>query len=352
MGEYASGGYQDWLPNSGSWFGVHLTAEKLCQRARLTRIHEPDKQTNKRHTMRHLNYNHLLYFWAVAREGSITKATKVLHLTPQTISGQLKLLEESVGEALFARAGRGLVLTETGHLVFQYADEIFTLGEELSARMKNGGSSPPATMRVGIINSIPKLIAMRVLQPAVSGDLAVRLICREGPLESLLGDLAVHQLDMIISDHAIPAGMNIKAFSHPLGSSKIAFFVKDKLANQYQDGFPRSLNEAPMLLPTSNSPVRRGLENWFEEQELAPSIMAEFEDSALMKAFGEEGIGLFPAPRVIQPEVELMYKCRMIGELDSVQESYYAISPERKLKHPVVLEVIETARSTLFDKNS
>lgn len=300
--------------------------------------------------MRHLNYNHLLYFWAVAREGSITKATKVLHLTPQTISGQLKLLEESVGEPLFARAGRGLVLTETGHLVYQYADEIFTLGEELTARMKNGGSSLPATLRVGITNSIPKLIAMRILQPAVTGDITVRLICKEGSLESLLGDLAIHQLDMIISDHAIPAGMNVKAFSHTLGASKIAFFAQNSLAKKYAGSFPASLDEAPLLVPTSNSPVRRGLENWFEEHGLAPTIVAEFDDSALMKAFGEEGNGLFPAPRVIQPEVELMYKCRMIGELDTVQEAYYAISPERKLKHPVVLEVIETARSVLFVK--
>jgi len=302
--------------------------------------------------MRHLNYNHLLYFWAVAREGSITKATKVLHLTPQTISGQLKLLEESVGEPLFARAGRGLVLTETGHLVFQYADEIFSLGEELTARMKNGGSSLPASLRVGIINSIPKLIAMRILQPAVNGDLGVRLICKEGPLDSLLGDLAVHQLDMIISDHAIPAGMNVKAFSHSLGASKIAFFVQQSLAKKYASGFPATLDEAPLLVPISNSPLRRGLENWFEEKGLSPSIAAEFEDSALMKAFGEEGTGLFPAPSVIRSEVELMYKCQMVGELDSVQEAYFAISPERKLKHPVVLEVIETARSTLFEKKS
>jgi LysR family transcriptional activator of nhaA len=300
--------------------------------------------------MRHLNYNHLLYFWAVAREGSITRATKVLHLTPQTISGQLKLLEESVGEALFARAGRGLVLTDAGHLVYQYADEIFTLGEELTARMKNGGSSLPASLRVGITNSIPKLISMRILQPAVTGDLTVRLVCKEGSLESLLGELAVHQLDMIISDHAIPAGMNVKAFSHPLGASRIALFVQNAQAQRYRKDFPGSLNDAPVLLPTSNSPVRRGLENWFEEKGLAPNIVAEFEDSALMKAFGEEGTGLFPSPKVIRSEVELMYKCEMVGELDTVQEAYYAISPERKLKHPVVLEVIETARSTLFEK--
>lgn len=301
--------------------------------------------------MRHLNYNHLLYFWTVAKEGSITKATEVLHLTPQTISGQLKLLEEAVGEPLFTRAGRGLVLTEFGHLVFQYADEIFTLGEELSMRMKTGDAGIPASLNVGITNSIPKLIAMRILQPALNGDLPVRLVCREGELESLLGDLAVHQLDMILSDYAIPAGMNVKAFSHSLGASKISFFAKNTMVKRYSQNFPKTLNGAPMLIPTSNSPVRRGLEDWFEKLDLTPQIVAEFEDSALMKAFGEEGQGLFPSPRVIKHEVEMMYKCREVGAVDSVQESYYAISPERKLKHPVVLNVIENARNTLFDSS-
>lgn len=302
--------------------------------------------------MRHLNYNHLLYFWTVAKEGSITKATKVLHLTPQTISGQLKLLEAAVGEALFTRAGRGLVLTEVGHLVYQYADEIFTLGEELSVRMRTGEAGLPAILRVGITNSIPKLIAMRILQPAVNGEFPVRLECREGALESLLGDLAVHQLDMIISDYAIPAGMNVKAFSHALGDSRIALFARRSIAQRYIKNFPNSISGAPMLLPTANTPVRRGLEDWLEEHDLAPRIVAEFEDSALMKAFGEEGLGLFPSPQVIQSEVELMYKCRMIGATDSVREQYFAISPERKLKHPVVLEVIESARTNLFDSKN
>lgn len=298
--------------------------------------------------MRHLNYNHLLYFWTVAKEGSITKATDVLHLTPQTISGQLKLLEESIGEALFERAGRGLVLTEFGHLVFQYADEIFSLGEELSVRMKPGYKGMPASLRVGITDSIPKLIAMRILQPAIDGDIPIRLVCKEGALERLLGDLAVHKLDMIISDCAIPAGMNVKAFSHSLGSSDIAFFGKAEIAQELTKKFPASLESTHLLLPTSNNPIRRGLEDWFEKQNLTPHIVAEFEDSALMKAFGEGGAGLFPSPEVIQSEVELMYECRMIGKAESVREHYYAISPERKLKHPVVLDVIEKARANIF----
>lgn len=298
--------------------------------------------------MRHLNYNHLLYFWTVAKEGSIAKATEVLHLTPQTISAQIKNLEGSVGEPLFARAGRGLVLTEFGHLVFQYADEIFSLGEELGARLKSSDGRMAASLQVGITNSIPKLIAMRILQPALEGDVPIKLICREGSLESLLGDLAVHQLDMIISDSSVPAGLNVKAYTHALGSSDTGFFVKSSSARRYLKNFPDSLNEAPLLMPTTGNPIRSGLEVWFEKLELAPKLVAEFEDSALMKAFGEEGLGVFPSPEVIKDEIELMYKCRMLGKAESVHEYYYAISPERKLKHPIVLEIIEAARANLF----
>ncbi len=298
--------------------------------------------------MRHLNYNHLLYFWTVAKEGSIAKATEILHLTPQTISGQLKILEESVGEPLFSRAGRGLVLTEFGHLVFQYADEIFSLGEELSVRLKSKDASMAAGLQVGITDSIPKLIAMRILQPALQGEVPVKLVCKEGSLESLLGELAVHQLDMIISDCAIPAGLNVKAYTHALGASDIAFFVKNSFARRYSNGFPDSLNDAPLLLPTAGNPIRSGLEVWFEKYDINPQLVAEFEDSALMKAFGEEGLGIFPSPEVIREEIEMMYKCRMLGKADSVHEFYYAISPERKLKHPIVLDIIEAARANLF----
>lgn len=297
--------------------------------------------------MRHLNYNHLQYFWTVAKEGSITKATNVLHLTPQTISGQLKLLEESIGEPLFSRAGRGLVLTETGHLVFQYADEIFSLGAELSSKMRSGDIGVPEGLKVGIVNSIPKLIAFRILKPALQTEQPMRLVCREGNLEDLLGDLAVHQLDIIISDCAIPPGFNVKAFSHALGESSISFFSSEQDEKKYSKNFPTSLNKAPILVPTSNNPVRRGIEDWFEEENISPSTIAEFEDSALMKVFGGEGVGVFPAPEVMRSEIEEMYGVKRIGNAASVMESYYAISPERKLKHPIVLQLIESARKIL-----
>lgn len=301
--------------------------------------------------MRHLNYNHLLYFWTVAREGSITKATRSLHLTPQTISGQLKLLEEAVGEPLFNRVGRGLVMTETGHVVYQYADEIFTLGAELASRVKTGRVIVPALLAVGIVNSIPKLVASRILQPVLHSEVPIRLVCRERGLEGLLGDLAVHQLDLVLSDKPIPSGLSVKAFSHSLGSSAIALFAKKGMTRQYEKGFPQSLDGAPILLPTIDNPIRRSLDDWFDEQGVSPTLVAEFEDSALMKAFGEAGNGIFPAPAAITDEIEQMYGCKRIGPDISVQETYYAISPERKLKHPAVLKIIEHARSQLGDSS-
>ena len=297
--------------------------------------------------MRQLNYNHLLYFWTVAREGSIVKATQTLHLTPQTISGQLKLLEESVWEPLFNRVGRGLAMTETGHMVYQYADEIFTLGAELTSRVKTGRVVVPALLAVGVVNSIPKLVASRVMQPVLQSEIPIRLVCREGGLEALLGDLAVHQLDLVLSDRPIPSGLSVKAFSHALGSSDIALFAKKGTTRQYEKHFPQSLDNAPILLPTMDNPIRRALDDWFDNEGISPMLVAEFEDSALMKAFGQAGNGIFPAPVAISAEVEQMYNCRPIGPALPVEEKYYAISPERKLKHPSVLKIIEHARGQL-----
>ena len=297
--------------------------------------------------MRHLNYNHLLYFWTVAREGSIAKATKSLHLTPQTISGQLKLLEESVGEPLFHRVGRGLSMTETGHMVYQYADEIFMLGAELTSRVKTGRVILPAVLSVGIVNSIPKLVASRILQPVFDSEIPVRLICSEGGLEGLLGDLAVHQLDLVLSDRPIPAGLSVKAFSHALGTSEIALFGRKGTTRRYEKNFPLCLDNAPILLPTMDNPIRRALDDWFDQNNVSPTLIAEFEDSALMKAFGQAGNGIFPSPAAISAEVEQMYHARRIGPAIPVEEKYFAISPERKLKHPAVLNIIEAARNQL-----
>jgi len=295
--------------------------------------------------MRHLNYNHLLYFWSVAQEGSIAKASETLHLTPQTISGQLKLLEESIGEPLLQRMGRGLVLTDTGRVVHQYADEIFSLGAELTQRIKSKQPGVPMALNVGIVNSIPKLIAYHILEPVLSLAENIRIVCWENDLDKLLGDLAVHRLDLVLSDRAIPAGLNVKAYGHELGSSSVSFFAHHSLYEQLSDDFPRCLDGAPILMPINTGALRRSLDNWFEQQDIIPNIVAEFDDSALLKAFGQAGVGLFPAPTVIASQVEQMYNARLVGEVGDIKERFFAISPERKLKHPAVLSVTQAARN-------
>lgn len=297
--------------------------------------------------MRHLNYSHLLYFWTVAREGSIAKASEILHITPQTISGQLKLLEDAIGDALFRRVGRGLALTETGQVVNLYADEIFSLGAELTQRVQNKLTGLPAELNVGLVSSIPKLIAFQTLAPVLEMDEKIRIVCNEGDLDKLLGDLAVHRLDLVISDRQIPSGLNVKAYNHKLGSSHISFYAQKKIAARYSRNFPHSLHRAPMLLPAKSNEVRRNLEDWFEENEIVPDIIAECGDSALLKAFGESGIGIFPAPSAISTQIQQMYHSKNIGTVETVTESYYAISPERKLKHPGVLKITEEAREKL-----
>ena len=297
--------------------------------------------------MRHLNYTHLLYFWTVAREGSIARAAEVLHLTPQTISGQLKKLGDSVGEALFAKSGRGLALTETGQVVSQYADEIFYLGAELTQRVRSKQALVPTILNVGVVNSVPKLIAQRILRPALTLGDPIRINCKEADLDMLLGDLAVHRLDLVVSDRPLPSGTHVRAYNHVLGSSTISFFAHRSIARQLQP-FPAKLNDAPILLPNTESALRRQIDQWFDGLDITPQLVAEFDDSALLKAFGEAGLGVFPAPTAIAEEVALMYHSRCLGTVETMEESYYAISPERKLKHPAVLAITEAARDELF----
>lgn len=299
--------------------------------------------------MRHLNYNHLLYFWTVAREGSVARAAESLHLTPQTVSGQLKQLEEAIGEPLFQRVGRGLALTDTGRVVQQYADEIFPLGAELSQRVRNKAAGAPSALNVGIVNSIPKLIAYRILAPSITGTDAVRVVCHENSLDELLGELAVHKLDLVLSDRPIPTGFSVRAYNHPLGESEISFFAAKRLWRRFSAKFPKSLDGAPVLLPVNTSALRIGLEDWFERAGVVPKIVAEFDDSALMKAFGEAATGAFPAPSAIADEIEHMYRARSVGVAEGVSETYYAISPERKLKDGAVVKITEAARKILSE---
>jgi LysR family transcriptional activator of nhaA len=298
--------------------------------------------------VRHLNYTHLLYFWTVVQEGSITAASKALNLTPQTISGQIKLLEQSVGESLFNRVGRGLVLTDTGRVVNGYADEIFRLGTELTQRVKSKMSLTPSSLKVGIADSIAKLIVLRMLKPILAMKDKVRIICYESTLDVLLADLAVHKLDLVLSDRPVPTGLNVKAYNHPLGKSDVSFFAHNTIARNYQHSFPDSLNNAPMLMPLGNSSLRRSLNDWFDRQGVTPDIIAEFDDSALLKAFGEAGLGVFPAPTAIAEEVCSMYHSTLLGPAKGVSETYYAITCERKLKLPAIVAITESARETLF----
>lgn len=298
--------------------------------------------------MRHLNYNHLQYFWAVAREGSIAKASESLHLTPQTISGQLKLLDEAVGPPLFNRVGRRLVLSDMGRVVFEYAEEIFSVGAELASVVRSNHMSGPKTVTVGIVSSMPKLIAERIVAPAMLADQPVRVRCHEASLEQLLSELAVHKLDLVLSDQPVPDGLSIKAYNHRLGESGMSFFSQRSRARRYRAKFPESLNDAPLLLPSQHSALRRRLDDWFENHELSPRIAGEFDDSALLKAFGEAGAGVFAAPTVIEEEVCRMYRMSAIGRTDEIKERFYALSSERRLKHPSVILITDTARSKLF----
>ncbi len=295
-----------------------------------------------------INYKHLHYFWAVAKAGSIARASERLNLTPQTISGQLSLLEENFGDALFSRVGRNLELTETGRLVLSYADEIFSLGGELEEMLRNLPDGRPLMFKVGVADVVPKSIAHRLLAPALQLTEPVRIVCREGAIESLLAELAVHRIDLVIADGPIPPGVNVRGFSHPLGDCGITFFATPRLAHEIGGGFPHNLSGAPLLLPGETAVVRGRLMQWFSRLHIHPRIMGEFDDSALMKAFGKAGAGVFIAPTPIAEEVEKQYEVAAIGQTDEVRDHFYAISVERKISHPAVAAITEMAREWLF----
>ena len=298
--------------------------------------------------MEWLNYHHLLYFWVVAREGSIAKATKLLRLAQPTISGQIRVLEDALGQKLFQRAGRNLVLTDVGRTAYRYADEIFGLGRELLDVVKGRSTGRGMRFVVGVADAVPKLIAHRLLTPALALPDAVTIVCHEDHADPLLARLAVHDLDLVLSDAPIPAHVKVRGYNHLLGECSVSLFAAPRLARTHQRGFPRSLDGAPMLLPTEHTTLRRSLDGWLDGQGLRPRVVAEFEDSALLKVFGQAGHGLFPGPTVIEDEICRQYRVRVVGRLDSVREKFYAISVERRLKHPAVVAITETARSHLF----
>ncbi len=295
-----------------------------------------------------LNYHHLLYFWMVAREGSLAAASAELRLAQSTISGQIRALEESLGQQLFARSGRRQVLTETGRVVYGYAEEIFTLGRELRESVGGRSGARVMTLAVGVADVVPKLVAMRLLEPALNLPEPVRLVCREDKPERLLAGLAAHHLDVVLADAPVAPARPIRAYNHLLGECGVVFVATAKLAAAHRPNFPRSLNGAPVILPTENTTLRRALEQWFASRRLRPSVIGEFEDSALMKVFGQAGLGLFPVSAVILDEVVRQYQVEVVGELDEVRERFYAVSVDRKLKHPAVIAVCAEARQKLF----
>jgi LysR family transcriptional activator of nhaA len=299
-----------------------------------------------------LNYHHLLYFWTVAKEGGVSAAAKVLHLAQPTLSSQIKKLEKSIGHQLFERVGRKLVLTETGNLVFRYADEIFGLGQELSDVLNNRTEEDKSRFLVGVQGAIPKLVAYELLRPALeSEDNEYQLVCFEGKIDELLGELAMHRLDVVIADRPLTPDTHVRAFNHLLGKCGVTVYGSSQLARKYKRNFPESLSSAPMLLPTQNTSLRRLLEQWFEENEIHPIIAHEFEDSAVLKVFGQSGHGLFVTPTAIEAEVCRQYSVKVVGRIPEVVERFYAISIEKRLKHPAVLKISESAREQLFGED-
>jgi LysR family transcriptional activator of nhaA len=295
-----------------------------------------------------LNFNHLYYFWVVAREGSVTRATQVLHLAQPTVSAQLRTLEKTVGSPLFARRGRGRVLTEAGALVFRYADLMFGAARELTAALDGRPSDGPTRFAVGLSDSLPKLTATRLLEPALTSGPTLRLECRSDKTDRLLASLAIHELDLVIADAPVPEGVSVRLFSHMIGESPVGLYATPTLASKYKRQFPRSLSGAPMLIATPSSALRRGFDAWCARRQLQPRIVAEVEDAALLQALGAQSLGLFAAPTVVQAELKRAYGVQLIGTLDGVQERFYAISAERRLQHPAVVAMLDFATRGLF----
>jgi LysR family transcriptional regulator, transcriptional activator of nhaA len=294
------------------------------------------------------NFHHLLYFWTVAREGSILAACEKLYVSQPTVSAQIRALEQSFGQPLFTRRGRRLELTELGHVVLRYADEIFTLGRELAETVRGHSGGRALRFVVGVADVVPKLIAYRLLEPALGLPEPVELICREGKPEQLLGALAIHELDVVLTDAPLGPTVNVRAFTHLLGECSVVVFGAPALARKYRKDFPQGLREAPLLLPTETCTLRRTLNGWFFAQDIAPRVAGQFDDSALLKAFGQAGRGLFFAPAAIAREIEQQYSVERVGELNKVRERFYAISVERRVRHPAVQAIAGAAKRELF----
>lgn len=295
-----------------------------------------------------INYRQLHYFWAVAKAGGIARAAEQLHLAPQTLSGQVSQLEESLGVQLFRRAGRRLALTEQGKQVLSFADEIFQVGQELEERLRNRADERQFLFRVGIADVTPKAIAYELLAPSLSMPEPVRLICREDKFERLLAELALHKLDMVLVDRPIPAGVDIKGYSHRLGECGMTFMATASVRERLQGEFPKLLHGAPLLIPGEDSAVRGPLLRWLRGQDIHPQVVGEFDDGALMKAFGRAGVGVFPVPTPLADDIARQYAVEPVGETEAVTEKFYLITVERKLAHPATKAISDAAHKVLL----
>jgi len=298
--------------------------------------------------MQRLNYHHLFFFWTVAREGTIARACTRLHLTQPTISGHLRALERALGQRLFVRAGRTLALTATGREAFRYAEEIFALGHELEQVVRDGRPSKPARLLVGVADTLPKEVAYRLIEPALHLPEPIQVVCDHGPADELLARLAVHALDVILSDGPVGPAAKVRAYSHLLGECGLSFMGSPELAAAHGPGFPRSLDGAPFLLPAEGTVIRRSLDQWFDAQGVRPHVRGGFSDVGLLKVFGQNGAGLFAIRTAVEAETERQYGVRLLGRAEALRERFYAITAERRVKHPAVLAITAAARERLF----
>jgi len=296
--------------------------------------------------MEWLNYHHLLYFWLTAREGGVSRAAEHLRLAQPTLSAQIRTLEHMLGEKLFRRDGRSLVLTDVGRVVYEYADEIFSLGRELLDTVRDRPSGRPVRLTVGVVDVVPKLIAYAVLKPVFALGVAVRVVCREGKFEALLAQLATHELDVVLADRQPPPGSAVRAFARLVGESDVTFFAAPALARRYRR-FPDSLDGAPFVYPAETTTLRRSLDEWFTQHGIRPNPVCEFEDNALAMAFGQAGLGVFAAPSMLEAEIRRQYRVSALGRAADLHERFYALSVERKLRHPALIAIDESARRTL-----
>lgn len=297
--------------------------------------------------MEWLNYHHLYYFWLAAKEGGVSRAAEKLRLAQPTLSAQIRALGESLGGELFERRGRGLVLTELGTVVYQHADEIFGIGQELLDAVKGRSGGRVQRLVVGIADVLPKLVVYRMIEPAFHLEHPVRLVCREGPVERLVAALGSHELDLVLSDCPLSPSSGTRAFNHLLGESGTTIFAAPQLAAKIGRGFPRGLDGAPFVIPGRQSVLRRELDGWLDSHELRPMVVAEVDDSALAKVLGEAGVGAFVGPSAMEREICEQYAVRVVGRVPALKERYFAISLERRIRHPGVLAISSAARELL-----